>query len=103
MVGHVADCILDDTPCPRQTIVEDPLSVCHVADGEGLHHPFTQGEGVVTDHEVWNRGIVTGKWSRRWKAKGPVLKLVLELQLVVYGTVQRGPVCPLVHPEELVV
>ena len=60
-------------PCPRQMIVEDPLIVCHVADGEGLHHPLQQQESVIADHEVWNGCVITGKWSWRWKAKGPIL------------------------------
>ena len=79
VVGQDAECVFDDAPCPRQTLVEDPLFICHIADGEGLHHPFTQRESVVADHEVSNGCVVTGKWSGRWQDKGPVLQLVPQL------------------------
>ena len=39
-VGEDAECVLNNAPCPRQTIIEDPLNVCHVVAGVWLHHPL---------------------------------------------------------------
>ena len=45
-----AECVLNDAPCMRQKIVEDPLIICDVVDGKGFHHPLTQQEYVVAYH-----------------------------------------------------
>ena len=87
MVGQDAECVLENTPCSRQMIVEDPVFVWHVADGEGFHHPFTQGESVNADHEVW-------KVVQEVEGQGSLLQLSLELGLVVNSTIRRSPVGP---------
>ena len=79
VVGKDAKCIFDDAPCQRQMIIDDSLIVCQVVAGVGFHQPLLQWESVVTDHEVLHGCVITGKCCWRWKDKGPILKLDLEL------------------------
>ena len=60
VLGEDAECVLNNALCPRQTIIKDPLIVCHVEAGAWLHHPLPQRKNV-TDHKVWDGCVVSMK------------------------------------------
>ena len=62
VIGQDSECIFDNAPCPRQTIVEDSYIVCHVAAGIRFHQLLPLRESVVTNLEVVVGCVVTGKW-----------------------------------------
>ena len=52
VIGKDAECVFNEAPCPRQTVIEDSFIVCHVAARVGFHQPLLQRESVVANHKV---------------------------------------------------
>ena len=61
-VGKYAKRVLNHSPCPRQSVVEDPLFSVSAAATIRFHEIGLQGEGVVTHYEERHILSVIWKW-----------------------------------------
>lgn len=60
--GHNSEGVLDHSPCPQQSVVEDSIILGHVAVKVWFHQPCSHREGVVPNHEVGDWYMVL--WKR---------------------------------------
>ena len=75
--------VFDDTPGPRQTVVEDSFLIAHSTHRVRLHHRLTKCEGVVSNDEKWHIFVVIREWLRSWKSNWIILDAFLEFRRVV--------------------
>ena len=65
-----AEGILHYTAGPAGAVVEDLLLFRQHPVGEGFHHIRSEGERVISHHEVGLVLVISGQWGGRWQADG---------------------------------
>ena len=82
-VGKYAKRVLNDSPCPRQSIIEDPLFFVSAAPTIRFHEIGLHGEGVVSHYEERDILSVIWKWCGVRYVQRAILEALFQLRCVV--------------------
>ena len=68
-VGEDSESVLHYAPSTGQSVIEDMLIMLQVQMREGLHHPCSQRECVISDEEVWRVMVICRERLWFWEAQ----------------------------------